>query len=329
MQLMENLESCRVDKYNRSEQAQLSIVIPVYQEGVHIQNSIHIIDTILNVNNINHEFILVDDGSKDNTWEQLELLASKQKNVNAIGFSRNFGKESALCAGLEHAAGDMIVVMDSDLQHPPELIPEMVRIWREEGYDVVEGVKNSRGKEKLIYKLCAKSFYKLIYKTSSIDLSNASDYKLLDKKVIEAWKQMPEKTTFFRGMSAWVGFSRKQILFDVRERVDGSSKWSLIRLIKLAVNAITSYTTVPLHFITLLGSFLFVVSIGLGIQTLYMKLSGQAMNGFTTVILLQLLIGSSIMISLGIIGIYLSKIYHEVKARPRYLIARYIKKGEE
>lgn len=326
---MEKSENNGVDKDRRLKQSKLSVVIPVYQEGGHILNSIQVISNILNQNNINHEFVLVDDGSKDNTWQQLELLVLQQHNITAIRLSRNFGKESALCAGLESADGDMIVVMDADLQHPPELIPEMVRIWREEGYDVVEGVKNTRGKEKFVYKFCAKIFYKFIYKTSSINLSNASDYKLLDKKVIVAWKQMPERTTFFRGMSAWVGFSRKQIGFDVQRRVDGESKWSIIRLIKLAMNAITSYTTVPLHLITMLGLLLFIISIGLGIQTLYMKASGQALNGFTTVILLQLIIGSSIMISLGIIGIYLTKIYHEVKARPRYLISKCIKKGEE
>ena len=326
---MEKSENNGVDKDRQLKQAKLSVVIPVYQEGGHILNSIQVISNILIENNINHEFILVDDGSKDNTWQQLELLVLQQHNITAIRLSRNFGKESALCAGLEAAEGDMIVVMDADLQHPPELIPEMVRIWREEGFDVVEGIKNTRGKEKFVYKFCAKIFYKLIYKTSSIDLSNASDYKLLDKKVIVAWRQMPERTTFFRGMSAWVGFSRKQIGFDVQRRVDGESKWSILRLIKLAMNAITSYTTVPLHLITMLGLLLFMISIGLGIQTLYMKASGQALNGFTTVILLQLIIGSSIMISLGIIGIYLTKIYHEVKARPRYLISKCIKKGEE
>ncbi len=326
---METITFSSTDMIRRFKQANLSVVIPVYQEGAHILNSIHAIDDILNQNNIKHEFVLVDDGSRDNTWQQLEILASQQQNINAIRFSRNFGKEAALCAGLEYATGDMVVVMDSDLQHPPELIPEMVRIWKEEGYDVVEGIKNTRGKEKFLYKICAKAFYTFIYKTSSIDLNNASDYKLLDKKVIEAWKQMPEKTTFFRGMSAWVGFSRKQIGFDVQERVNGKSKWSILRLIRLAANAITSYTTMPLHFITMLGLLLFIVSFGLGIQTLYMKLSGKALDGFTTVILLQLLIGSSIMVSLGIIGIYLTKIYHEVKARPRYLISKCIKKGEE
>jgi dolichol-phosphate mannosyltransferase len=139
---------------------------------------------------------------------------------------------------------------------------------------------------------------------------------------------MHERATFFRGMSAWLGFERKQISFDVAERVNGKSKWSLFRLIKLAVNAITSYTSIPLHFITMLGFFLFIGAIILGIQTLFMYFSGKALNGFTTVILLQLIIGSSIMISLGMIGIYLTKIYKEVKSRPRYLISKCIKGGD-
>lgn len=307
----------------------LSLVIPVYQEGVHIVSTIQTISQVLMTHNIRHEFVLVDDGSKDNTWQQLEQLVSASMNITAIRLSRNFGKESALCAGLDYAEGDAIVVMDADLQHPPELIPEMYRIWIEEGFDVVEGVKNTRGKETLLYHVCAKSFYQFIYKTSSIDLNNASDFKLFDNKVLLAWKQMPERTTFFRGMSAWVGFSRKQIGFDVQKRVNGKSKWSIIRLLKLAVNAITSYTSLPLHFITGLGTILFIVSIGLGIQTIYMKLWGKALDGFTTVILLQLLIGSCIMISLGIIGIYLTKIYHEVKERPRYLVSKCLKKGEK
>lgn len=313
----------------RTEQAKLSLVIPVYQEGDHIRSSIGVIENVLISNRINYEFILVDDGSKDNTWQELSSMALNNKSIIALRLSRNFGKESALCAGLEHAGGDMILVMDADLQHPPELIPEMVRIWREEGYDVVEGVKSSRGKENSIYKICAKFFYYIIYKTSDINLGKASDYKLMDRKVVEAWKEMPERAIFFRGMSAWLGFDRKQIMFDVAQRVNGKTKWSLLRLIRLAVNAITSYTSMPLHCITVLGVLMFFGAIIMGIQTLFMYFTGRALSGFTTVILLQLIIGSSIMVSLGMIGIYLTKIYKEVKGRPRYLISKCIKDGEK
>ncbi len=313
---------------NRAEDAKLSIVIPVYQEGSHIKSSIGVIEQVLISNRFSYEFILVDDGSRDNTWQQLREMAQGSEHIIALRLSRNFGKEAALCAGLDHATGDMIVVMDSDLQHPPTLIPEMVKAWRE-GYDVVEGIKSSRGKENPIYRICARFFYYIIYKTADINLGQASDFKLMDRKVVEAWKEMPERATFFRGMSAWLGFERKQISFDVAERVNGKSKWSLLRLIRLAVNAITSYTSIPLHFITMLGICLFILAVVLGIQTLYMYFSGKALSGFTTVILLQLIIGSSIMISLGMIGIYLTKIYKEVKSRPRYLVSQCIKGGDK
>jgi Glycosyltransferases involved in cell wall biogenesis len=312
----------------RTKEAKLSLIIPVYQEGSHIRSSISVIQNILYRNQIKHEFVLVDDGSRDNTWQEIIKLAEINENVTALRLSRNFGKESALCAGLEYADGEMVLVMDADLQHPPQIIPEMVKAWREEGYDVVEGIKSSRGKENPIYKAGAKFFYYIIYKTSDINLGKASDFKLLDRKVIEAWKEMPERAIFFRGMTAWLGFDRKQISFDVAERVNGKTKWSFLRLVRLAMNAITSYTSVPLHCITVLGIFFFFGAIILGIQTLYMKFAGKATSGFTTVILLQLIIGSSIMISLGMIGIYLTKIYKEVKARPRYLISKCVKGSE-
>lgn len=313
----------------RTSDSLLSVVIPIYQEGNHIKSSIKVIENVLIENKVVYEFILVDDGSKDNTWSELKNLANDSEHIIIIRLSRNFGKESALCAGLEYAKGDMVLVMDSDLQHPPEIIPEMVNAWLTEGYDVVDGIKRSRGKENIIYRVCAKLFYYLIYKSSDVHLGRASDYKLLDRKVVEAWKELPERAIFFRGMSAWVGFKRKEIEFDVADRVNGKTKWSLLRLIRLAANAITSYTSVPLHCITLLGIIMFFIAVVLGFQTLFMKLSGRASDGFTTVILLLLIIGSAIMTSLGIIGIYLTKIYKEVKARPRYLISDYIRGGDD
>lgn len=313
----------------RTSDSLLSVIIPIYQEGSHIKNSIKVIENILIENQLVYEFVLVDDGSMDNTWSELKSLAKGNNRMNILRLSRNFGKESALCAGLEYAKGDMILVMDGDLQHPPEIIPDMVDAWLTKEYDVVEGIKRSRGKEKMIYRACAKLFYYLIYKSSDINLGRASDFKLMDRKVVEAWKELPERATFFRGMSAWLGFERKEIEFDVAKRVNGKTKWSLFRLIRLAVNAITSYTSVPLHCITLLGIIMFFGAMILSIQTLFMKLSGRASSGFTTVILLQLIIGSAIMTSLGIIGIYLTKIYKEVKARPRYLISDYIRGGDD
>lgn len=313
----------------RREDAVISIILPVYNEGAHIKNSVGLVEELLIKHQIKYEFVLVDDGSKDNSWEQLSELARENKHVISVRLSRNFGKEAALCAGLDAATGDAVIVMDADLQHPIELIPELVRSWREEKYDVVEGVKSSRGKEGFLYKCCAKGFYSILLKMTGIDLRNASDYKLLDRKVVEAMQTMPEKVTFFRGMSAWVGFERKSVPFEVQERVMGTSKWSVKRLAGLAFSAITSYTSAPLQLVTILGVLMFLVSVLLGAQTLVRYLTGNAMEGFTTVILLQLFIGSTLMISLGIIGMYLMKIYHEIKGRPRYLVSRKIKDGEE
>lgn len=313
----------------RGEQAVISIVMPVYNEGSHIRTSVQTVKQLLMKHRIQHEFVLVDDGSKDDSWKQLSEMALEDKTITAVRLSRNFGKEAALCAGLDVAGGDAVVVMDADLQDPPELIPTFVDSWIREGYDVVEGIKSSRGRENAVYKLCAKGFYRILYQATGIDLRNASDYKLLDRKVVAAIRQMPEKITFFRGMSSWVGFERKQIPFEVQERVMGNSKWSLGRLAGLAVSAITSYTSVPLHLITVLGAVMFFISVVLGVQTLVRYLLGNSLEGFTTVILLLLFIGSMLMISLGIIGLYLMRIYHEIKGRPRYLISRKVRNGEE
>lgn len=311
------------------ENAVVSIIMPVYNEGEHIVSSVGVVEKILQDNKIAYEFILVDDGSKDNSWAELSYLAKNNPKVTAVRLSRNFGKEAALCAGLDHATGDGVLIMDADLQDPPELIPEMVKYWSEDGFDVVEGVKSSRGKESGIYKFCAKSFYNILLKSTGIDLRNASDYKLLDRKVVEAMQQMPERVTFFRGMSAWVGFERKQVSFEVQPRVMGKTKWSVRRLAGLAVSAITSYTSAPLQLVTVLGILMFFISLVLGAQTLIRYLCGNALEGFTTVILLQLFIGSMLMISLGIIGMYLMKIYHEIKGRPRYLVSTKIKDGQK
>ncbi|MBR2407745.1 MAG: glycosyltransferase family 2 protein [Lachnospiraceae bacterium] len=309
-------------------QKRISIVVPVYNEAAHIRTSMAYVGKICEEASIPYELVLIDDGSKDESWNEICSMAKEDERITAVRLSRNFGKEPALCAGLDIASGDAVLVMDADLQHPPEKIPEMVRLWQE-GAEVVEGVKSSRGKEKRSYRFCAKLFYGMINKATGIEFDNASDFKLLDRKVVDAMKQMPERMTFFRGMSAWVGFDRTTFEFEVSERVDGTSKWSLKRLISLAVTAVTSYTSAPLHCITILGIIMFLGAIVLGIQTVYMKLAGYAQDGFTTVILLLLLIGSMIMISLGIIGLYLMKMYHEIKGRPRYLASRVIRNKEE
>lgn len=200
--------------------------------------------------------------------------------MTALRLSRNFGKEAALCAGLENAGGDAVVVMDADLQHPPEYIPEMVRLWQEEGYDVVEGVKEDRGKESFGAKLSALLFYRTFRKTTGIDISRASDFKLLDRKTVEAWKTLPEKSTFFRGLSAWVGFRRYALPFKVAPRAGGETKWTFRSLLRLAVNSITAYTAAPLLVVFWLGVLMGIGAVVMTVQTLYMYFSHNAETGF-------------------------------------------------
>ncbi len=306
----------------KSKDSLVSIIMPAYNEGALITGSVETVKKILKDNGINYEFVLVDDGSKDDTWHHLKELSDRDERVHSVRLSRNFGKEAALCAGLDEANGDAVVVIDSDLQHPPELIPEFVRIWRDEDVDVIEGVKADRGHEKGSYKLSANLFYNILLKVTHIDLRNASDFKLLDRKVVEAMKEMPEKITFFRGMSAWVGYERRQVPFEVRDRAEGKSKWTLKALFNLAVTSLTSYSSAPLKLIIWLGTIMFMVSVIVGIQTLVKYFMGNSMEGFPTVILLILFSGSIIMICLGFIGLYLDRIYHEIKGRPRYIISK-------
>lgn len=298
----------------------ITIIMPVYNEGEYIYQNVVSVDDFLTQQAIEHQFLLVDDGSKDQSYSEMCRLADDRPCVSIIRLSRNFGKEAALCAALENAGGDAVLVMDSDLQHPPQYIPEMVRLWKEEGYDVVEGVKADRGKESLGSKLAALFFYRAFRKTTGIDIGVASDFKLLDRSVVEAWKQLPEKNTFFRGLSAWVGYKRYALPFEVAPRAGGETKWTLKSLTRLAVNSITAYTSAPLFIVFWLGVLMGIAAVIMAVQTLYMYFSHNAATGFSTVILLLLFIGSGIMISLSIIGLYIAKIYEEVKGRPRYLI---------
>lgn len=299
----------------------ISIVIPVYNEESQICESLRTIHGSLAQSGINHDFVLIDDGSNDSTWFVIKDLSRDIPGINAIRLSRNFGKEAALCAGIDTVKADACIIMDADLQHPPEVIPKMVRLWRDEGFEVVEGVKTIRGRERFINKVGASLFYSMLHRLSGFDLDRASDFKLLDVKVISAWRLMNERNTFFRGMSAWVGFNRTSIPFEVADRKYGNSKWSILRLLKLAVTAMTSFSSLPLQIVTFMGIAFFICSFFLGIQTLYKKFAGIAFSGFTTVILLLLIMGSTLMISLGIIGTYIAKIFDEVKYRPRYLVA--------
>jgi len=307
----------------------LSLVIPMFNEEKIIENSIKRVESILTTAGIEYELILIDDGSRDDTWKVIKELSQQHPHLRAAKLSRNFGKESAIFAGLDLVKGDCCICIDADMQHPPELIPKMYKLWKEEAIDVVEAYKSDRGQESLFYKYSAKLFYRLLHKLSGINLENASDFRLLDKRALETLRAMPEKQTFFRGLSTWIGFTRKQIAFDVEDRSGGSTKWSLSSLIKLAIHAISSFTAAPLYLSAFLGFGLLVAFVILLIQTFIMKFLGHASDGFTTVIGLQLVIGATLLSSIGTIGIYIEKIYEEVKNRPRYIVQELINEQDD
>ena len=298
----------------------LSVILPAYNEEKNISAAAECISQLLSSENIDCEIVFIDDGSKDGTWSEIKAACKKYSCVRGRHFSRNFGKEAAMFAGLESVRGDCAVVLDSDLQHPPEKIVEMYRLW-EQGYEVIEGIKDDRGSESAMHRFAADTFYGLMSKATKIDMSSSSDFKLLDRKVIDALNAMPEKHVFFRALSFWVGFKRAEVKYSVRERVAGESKWSTRSLIKYAINNIASFSAAPLHLITILGYIMLAVSVVFGVISLVQKFMHVAQEGFTTVNILLLFSASVIMISLGIIGFYIERIYDEIKGRPRYIVA--------
>ena len=308
---------------NNIQTPELSVVIPLYREGAHLSTTLSEIIQVLEPINILYEIVLVDDGSPDDTWQVMLNSHDIYPQISCLRLSRNFGKEAALAAGLTHAHGNAICVMDGDLQHPPRLIPEMIELWRN-GAEVIEAVKSHRGRETLASRIQAQLFYSVFTRLTGLDLRGASDFKLMDRRVLDAWFTMNERNLFFRGMNAWLGFRRVQVLFEVEDRIDGESNWSLFSLIRLAITAVTTFSSAPIYLLLVVGLGFSVFAVLLGLDTLYMKFSGQAVDGFTTVILLLLIIGGAIMLGLGLIGIYIGRIFEEVKNRPRYIVAEQV-----
>lgn len=308
----------------------LSIILPVYNEENNIKRAYQAIKDVLLPKAIDFELVFVNDGSRDGSFEVIRELAEKVSDAKIIGlsFSRNFGKEAAIFAGLSHATGDVCAVMDCDLQHPPETLLEMYALW-EQGFEIIEGVKRSRGKENLVYKAFAKLFYKLISHSTGIEMYRSSDFKMLDRKVVDEYVKLTERNIFFRALSSWLGYKSAVVEFDVKERVSGTTKWSIKSLVRYAVGSITSFTTAPMQLITFSGIVFFIFALILGIQSIVKWAMGHALEGFTTVILLLLLTGSLIMISLGIIGYYLARIYEEIKGRPRCIVEEIVKSSGE
>ena len=302
-------------------QDKISIVIPAYNEADGITHSIYTISDIVRACTPHWEIIIVDDGSSDAMFTQVFKLSSNNSHIKALRFSRNFGKEAAILAGLQRASGDAVITIDADLQHPPRLIPEMIEMWRA-GAQVVDAVKRNRDQDSMLTKIRAKVFNTLLSLTSRIDIHNSSDFKLLDRVVVNAIiRELPERGRFYRGLVNWVGYDHKTILFDTESRVKGKGKWSVWGLIGLAIDAIVSFTSAPLRIVTILGFATLIFGFFIVTDAFWSWLQGESISGFATIIITELLIGSFIMISLGIIGEYIAKIYDEIKARPTYLVA--------
>ena len=301
--------------------ALLSIVLPAYNEEQNIANTAKVLGELLEENGIEFELVFISDGSKDNTYAEIQKAAAQNPRIKGAEFSRNFGKEAGIFAGLELTSGDAVIVMDCDLQHPPQVIPEMWKKWQD-GAEIVEGIKKSRGKESLGYKLSAGLFYKIMSKLIKMDMNASSDFKLLDRKVVQVLLELPERNTFFRALTFWAGFQTDVVEYEVQERVYGESKWSFLSLMRYAITNATSFSTLPLQLVTIMGLISILFSVILAVQTMVKYLMGTAVEGFTTVILLILIIGGFIMLSLGVIGHYIARIYEEVKGRPKYIISK-------
>jgi len=298
----------------------ISVVIPAYNEAAGIEHAINEIKHVLDGCEVGYELIIVDDGSRDRTFEKVQELEKKHNGVKGIQFSRNFGKEAALLAGIEAAKGDAVITMDADLQHPPSLIPEMLAKWKE-GFKVVHGVKRDRSSESRFTRWRAVAFNHLLSLLGGIDIQHSSDFKLLDRIAVDVIvQQLPEKRRFYRGLANWVGFEQTNIPFSVQSRGVGDGKWSIIALIDLATTAIVSFTSAPLRIVSLLGLITLIFGVIVSTEALWSWFQGKAVSGFTTIIITLLIIGSFIMISLGIVGEYIAKMYEEIKARPLYLV---------
>lgn len=300
----------------------ISIVVPLHNEEAALTTTIAAIIDSLAAEPESIELCLVDDGSTDETWSMIEALVRNDARVRGVGLSRRFGKEAAVAAGLAIARGRAVIVMDGDLQHPPAMLPQMLRIWRSGEFDVVEAVKRAGENAGGFARWRANVFYRVLGALSGYRLEGSSDFKLLDRRVVDAYNALRERGLFFRGLTAWLGFRHASLPFDVPERESGRSSWSQWRLVRLAIDAVTALSSAPLRLISLFAACFLIFALAFAAQTLYRKLSGAALDGFTTVILLVLIVGSAIMLSLGIIGEYVARIFDEAKDRPRYVVSK-------
>ena len=270
------------------------------------------------------ELMFVNDGSVDNTLSVLRQLHERDHRVNYVDLSRNFGKEAAMLAGFDYVTGDCTVIIDADLQDPPELIPEMISWW-EQGYEDVYARRKTRGRESWLRKRLSLLFYRILQSSSRFDvLSNVGDFRLLDRCCINALKRMRESERYTKGMFSWIGFKKKEVVFDRGNRVAGSSSWNFKKLFSLAIDGITSFTNVPLRISTFIG---FIVSMLAFIYMIYVFIKaliwGDPVQGYPSLVILLLFLGGIQLLSLGVIGEYIGRIYNETKNRPDYIVREF------
>jgi glycosyltransferase involved in cell wall biosynthesis len=301
----------------------ISIVIPCYNEESNINTLYSTLKDVLEKNNYSFELVFVNDGSKDNTLKLLLEAHQKDNRVKVIDLSRNFGKELALSAGLDFASGDCVIPFDADLQDPAEIIPKLIEKYQE-GYEIVNAVRTKREGETRLKKATSNLFYKIFNKFSSTKLEpNVGDFRLISRPALEVIKKMPERCRFMKGIFSWVGFNSTSVEFVRKPRNSGKTKWSYLRLIDLAINGITSFSTFPLRLAFLLGT---IVSFFGFIYAIYIILQkiifGNSVKGYPSIIVALLFLGGIELIVLGVVGEYIGKIYEEVKQRPLYVVKR-------
>ena len=305
---------------NIKDKKTLSIIIPCYNEAENIIHTKNRIIEQINKLQMDYELVFIDDGSTDGTKEILNKLHNKNKKLKAISFSKNFGHQSAILAGLKYAKGDAVIMMDADLQHPPELIPKMINEWKK-GHDIVNTIRK-KGKENAFKRITSNGFYKTMNIISKTKMPvGAADFRLMDRKVVDAFKNIEETNLFVRGVINWMGFSSTYIKYTPNKRHAGKTKYSLKKMISLAFDGITSFSTAPLQMATLLGLIVSAFSFLYFLYVIYIRLfTTQALTGWTSVIMSVLFLGGVQLISIGILGEYISKIFYEVKRRPRFII---------
>ena len=305
----------------------ITIMVPCYNEQDSLPLFYEALGKIMQDERLSEyewELLFINDGSKDNTLAVLKALRAKDERVSYIDLSRNFGKEKAMLAGFDYATGDCMIIMDADLQDPPGLIPEMISWW-EQGYDDVYAKRKTRGEESYLRKSFSLLFYKILQKTTKIEvLQNVGDFRLLDRSCINALKNIRESERYTKGMFCWIGFKKKEILFDRGDRVAGKSAWNFWSLFSLAIEGITSFTTSPLRISSIFGLIVsvaaFLYMIFILVKTL---LYGDPVQGFPTIMTVVLFLGGVQLLSIGILGEYIARIFNESKNRPTYIVREY------